>query len=125
MRQGQLDRIKQSLEATDAEWQALKDPVEKVLTARQASTIRMAGRGGGPGGQPAGAEVSDAQKKATDLETTLANKDAKPEVIKAKLTAFREARDKAKQELADAQKALTELLSQRQEAQLVLQGLID
>jgi Spy/CpxP family protein refolding chaperone len=59
------------------------------------------------------------------LQTTLDNKDAKPEEIKAKLTALRDARNKAKEDLTKAQADLKELLTQRQEAVLVNMGLLD
>jgi chromosome segregation ATPase len=64
--------------------------------------------------------------KASDaLQTTLENTSATPEEIKAKLTALRTAREKARQELATAQKELREVLSLRQEAQMVLMGMLN
>ena len=51
--------------------------------------------------------------------------EAKRKEIKSKLTVLRKAREKAKRELAKAQKELSELLTVRQEAQLVLMGLLD
>jgi hypothetical protein len=45
--------------------------------------------------------------------------------IKSKLTALRMARDKADQELAKARQSLRQLMTLRQEAELVLSGLLD
>jgi hypothetical protein len=45
--------------------------------------------------------------------------------IKEKLTALRDARAKARQELATAQAELKELLSVKQEAQFVMMGILD
>ena len=45
--------------------------------------------------------------------------------IKAKLTALRAAREQARRELATAQRSLRQLLTLRQEAHLVLRGLLD
>ncbi len=134
MRQMILERIKENLGATDEDWKVLKPKVEKVQTlSRQA-------RGGGGMGmffgrrrrRPAGEgeaaptrELSAVEKKVQELQTLLENEEAKPEEITKKLTALREAREKAKQKLAKAQKQLRELLSVRQEAQLVLMGLLD
>ncbi len=49
----------------------------------------------------------------------------KPEEIKARLKALREAREAAKDELVKAKDKLREILTQRQEAQLVLYGFLD
>jgi len=147
MRQRYLERIKEQLQVGDEEWTVLEPRLEKVTTlSREASGFgrgRMFGRRGGrqrgPGGGPAPAgppptgaapaapaEPQSAVAKATeDLQTTLDNEEAKPEEIKAKLTALRESREKAKQELAEARASLRELLTQRQEAQLVLMGILE
>ena len=53
------------------------------------------------------------------------NKDAAPETIAKKLTSLREARDKARKDVADAQKELKEVLTQRQEAVLVMNGMLE
>jgi len=53
------------------------------------------------------------------------NKDAPSSDIVAALTAYRDARTKAQAELAAAGKRLRELLTVRQEAQLVLLGLLE
>ncbi len=63
------------------------------------------------------------RKISTDITTT--GRDATAEEINAKLTAYREARDKARQTLAAAQKDLKDVLSQRQEAVLVSMGMLD
>lgn len=120
------------LAPTDEEWKALQPKVEKLLTARDAAgtgRMMMGGMGGGRGGAapaPAeGAVVTPVEKATNDLRTTLDNQSAKPEEIKAKLTALREAREKAKQDLAKAQGDLREALSLRQESQCVLMGMLD
>lgn len=77
-------------------------------------------RGGMFGGEPTAVDTA-----ADELQTTLENTSATPEEIKSKLTALRTAKEKAKQELAVAQKDLREVLTLRQEAQLVVMGLLD
>ncbi|MFH0965936.1 MAG: hypothetical protein V2A58_18205 [Planctomycetota bacterium] len=134
MRQGFTDRIKQALEVTDEEWTALQPAVEKVITlARETSPfgggmrpmMRRRPEGGGPEARQPEQPQSDVARAAEALQTMLESQDAKPEDIKAKLTALREAREKARQELAMARQALRELLTQRQEARLVLMGILD
>ena len=86
------------------------------------------GRRGGPGGgAPADANVPQSPVAAAskDLQDLLDNKDSTSEQIKVKLTALREARTKAHEELVAAQAELKELLTARQEAVLVVRGMLD
>ena len=64
-------------------------------------------------------------KASADLRTTLENKDAPADDIKTKLAALRDAREKARAELQAAQKELKEVLTQRQEAVLVTNGMLE
>jgi Spy/CpxP family protein refolding chaperone len=127
-RQQMNDRIKQMLGATDEEYQAIQPKIEKLMQLQRDSRGGMGfgrGRGGPGGGGDPNAQQSPTQAASKDLQTALDNKDAKPEEIKAKLTALREAREKAKTEMASAQKELRELLTQRQEAVMVMMGFLD
>lgn len=147
MRQMMEQRMKDQLGCTDDEWKVLGPRLTKVMTLRR----QTSGAGGmgrmfagrrGQGGRPGEAQDSqDASRRrprgpfggeptAVDtageaLQTTLANAAATPDEIKAKLTALRAAREKAKQELATAQKQLKDVLTLRQEAQLVMMGMLD
>jgi len=129
MTERQMARIKESLQPTDVEWKTLEPKVTKVLTlSRQTGAMGM-GFGMGtfrrPGGQGPETPQTPVAKTTEDLRTTLENKEAKAEEVKAKLTALRETKEKAKQELLKAQKDLAKGLTPRQEAQLVLMGIID
>ena len=64
-------------------------------------------------------------KASQDLRTALENKDSTPDQIKAKLTALRDARAKAKEDLTKAQAELKELITVRQEAVLVSRGMLE
>ena len=131
MRSQFLQRIKEQLGATDEEFAALQPKLEKVMTAQRDT---RGGRGGfgRRGGQDGNTNDANAQqnqsavaKAQAELRTVLDNKDSKPEEIKSKLTALRDAREKAKADVASAQKELRELLTQRQEAVLVNMGFLD
>jgi len=138
-RQRMMEDLKTQLAATDEEWKALEPLIDKAMTlSRETASggMRMAVMGrrgrpgggqGGPGGEGAqGAQTMSAtMTAATALQKTLDNKQAAPAEIKAKLTAFREAREKAKQELAKTRDSLRELVTPRQEAYLVLIGVLD
>jgi hypothetical protein len=140
-RQRMMDTLKERLGASDDEFAAIQPKLEKVLDLQRdvngGGMRAMFGggrrnRGGGEGGgatpaAPAtgGATPSAVQAASTDLQTTLDNKDAKPDEIKAKLDAFRDAKSKAKDDLTSAQKDLESVLTQRQEAMLVMMGLLN
>jgi len=133
MNERQMARIKETLQPTDQEWTALEPKVTKVLTlSRQTGGMGGMGMFGGmgmssrrPGAQGPETPLTPVGKVTEELRKVLENKEAKSEEIKAKLTALREAREKAKQELAKAQQDLRKGLTARQEAQLVLMGMLD
>ena len=136
-RQRMMDNIKQQMGATDDEWKVIEPKLQKVMDINQQS--RAGGRGfggfGGRGGQNGGGNRGGGNAAATadnpvakamqDLRETLDNKDASADDIAKKLTALRDARDKSKTDLAAAQKDLKEILTQRQEAVLVMMGQLD
>ena len=64
------------------------------------------------------------EKAQQELQTTLQNTAATPDAIKKQLTVLRAAREKAKQDLAKAQQDLRQVLTLRQEATLVLMGML-
>ena len=65
------------------------------------------------------------EKAQEQLRTVLDNTSATPDQIKKQLTALRTAREKAKQQLAVAQQDLRKIITVRQEAQLVMMGMLD
>jgi len=78
---------------------------------------------GGPGG-PGGPMAFD-NNESSALQTALDNTGSSTEDIQAKLTELRTARKKAETELKTAREALRSVLTLRQEAQLVLMGILD
>jgi hypothetical protein len=84
---------------------------------------------GGQNGQPSQTTLpqplSPVQQAAADLRAVTSNKDAKPDDIKAKLDAYRQAKAQARTQLAAAQQELRGLLTQRQEATLVEMGMLE
>jgi len=132
-RERMMTAIKERMGATDDEWKVLQPKIEKVQTAQRNARgggfgFGGGGRGGNRGGGDAAAapeNQSAAAKASSELRTTLENKDASADDIKAKLAALREAREKGKAEVAAAQKELKEVLTQRQEAVLVTMGMLD
>ncbi len=152
MQQMMQERMKEQLGISDDEWQVVGPRLTKVMTLSREVQMgpgmgrmfmgrnRPGGPQGGPQGAP-GANNADRQRrprgpfgqqqdtemsKASEaLQTTLENSASTADEIKAKLTAFRAAKEKARSELAAAQKELREVLTLRQEAQLVLMGMLN
>jgi len=132
-------RMKKQLGATDDEWKAIGEKVMKVSVlsrefsraGRGRSPARTRGKGSRPDrGDRAekgkGAREQTAlQKSVTQLRKVLANKEAKPDEITKSLAEYRKVHAKAKEELAKAQEELRKGVSVRQEAQLVLMGLLE
>ena len=133
MQQRYLERMKEILKVEDEEWPVLQPRLAKVMTlsrdvrgGMRGMMIGRRGRRGGDAADDAAPQPQSATQKAQQaLRQSLENEAATADEIKAKLTALRAAREKAKQELAVAQQSLRELLTQRQEAQLVLMGILD
>jgi Spy/CpxP family protein refolding chaperone len=134
MRQMMADRLKTQLNVDDQAWKVMEPRIMKVFDlSRQANAGgrgMFGGRGGrGPGGGNGGPQTPQGEQTAVDkataaLSTTLENQSASPDDIKKQLTAVREARMKAQQDLAAAQADLKQILTLRQEAQLVLMGML-
>jgi hypothetical protein len=141
MRQMMEQRMQEMLGATAEEWKVLGPRVMKVQ-----DLVRQSGGGGpgmmfgpmgrrglgGPGGNRPGGrgmamnrELTEVEKAQEELQTLLENTAATPEQIKQQVTKLRAAREKARQELAKAQQDLRQVLTMRQEAQLVLMGMLD
>ncbi|MFA7236141.1 MAG: hypothetical protein WC058_04680 [Phycisphaeraceae bacterium] len=141
MRQRMMERIKTELKATDEEWTVLQPKVEKVMTLQRDLMMSMfggrmgrrapgTGAPGGPGGdnaQPSAGEASQSEivKATTDLRTALADDNTPAATLNEKLLAFRTARAKVRTELDVARKDLRELLTPRQEAVLVVDGMLE
>jgi len=135
------DRMKVLLGATDDEWKLLQPQIEKVQTLQRTAAPRngrsllfsdgngdnggRGGRGGRGAQQPDNTPPSAVEERSKELTAAIQNKDTKPEEYKAKLAAFREARNQAKADLTKAQESLREVVTVRQEAVLVELGLLD
>jgi molybdopterin converting factor small subunit len=132
----QQKRLQEELGATDDEWKALGPKIEKVRTLqRLVGDDAVGGSGGMLGGGPGRALLirsadpntpqADIETKSKTLQALLDDKQAKPESVTAALKAYREARVKARQDLVKARQELKDLLTVRQEAQLVTMGILE
>jgi hypothetical protein len=125
-REQMMNRMKEQLGSNDDEWKVLSPKIEKLMTAqRDARGGGGFGGGGRRGGNNDNQPQSATAKASAELRTALENKDTPAAEIATKLTALREARDKARADLAAVQKELKEVLTQRQEAVLVTMGMLE
>ncbi|HON90796.1 MAG TPA: hypothetical protein PK373_03825 [Sedimentisphaerales bacterium] len=147
MRQRMMERWKEQLGADDESWKVIEPRLTKVMElSRDAMAGGRGGMFGGMGmrGGPGGAggrggeagnrprfpgeedrQPTAVEKAAEALSATLENQSASAETIKQQLTALRAAKVKAQQDLANAQQELRQILTVRQEAQLVLSGMLN
>lgn len=138
-RQRMMDRMKEQMGATDEEWKALEPRIQKVMEAqrdaRQGGFNGFGGGGrGGRGGQGGGgvaappaddANASPVRTARQAVRAAIDDSNTSPQDLAAKLKAYRDARDQAREKLTQAQKDLKELLSQKQEAVLLMSGMIE
>lgn len=111
-----IEDLKEQLGIADQEWPVIRPRVEAVYNLVHPQN--QFGRGNaGP--------ASPLEQKKSDLRELLQNKEVKPDQIKAGLAAVRAAKEKANQELARAKLDLRQIMTLRQEAVLVLNGLLD
>jgi hypothetical protein len=136
-RQRIAERMKEVLGANDEEWGVIQPKLEKVMTLQRQSAggrgmgMLFGGRGGrGPGGDrgsrggPFGDDDSAVSQRSRELQQAVES-NASSDELKAKLAALREARAKAREDLTKAQTELRELLTMKQEASLVMMGMLE
>lgn len=132
-RQQMMDRMKENLGSSDDEWKVIQPRLEKVMQlqrdTRGGGMSFMFGRSssrdrGGDRGSSSSSDSAVARASA-DLRSALEDKSISADEIAKRLANYRQAKEQAKQDLVKAQSDLKELLSQRQEAQLVMMGMLD
>jgi len=115
-RQRAVERLRDELGVSDKEWPVVKPRIEAVY-----DLVHPQPRFG-PGDREPRTEV---ERRSNELREILRDEQADAEAIKAALTALRAAKERARQELVGTQKSLRQLMTIRQEAVLVLTGLLD
>jgi hypothetical protein len=111
-----LDRLRGDLGVSEEEWTVIRPRIEAVyrLVHVQASP------------DDASTETLSAVTKAIEaVRSLLRDQKTTPDQIRDALTQLRAAREKVKQELTKAQKNLRQIMTLRQEAILILNGLLD
>ncbi len=140
MRQRMLERMRERLGVTDnAEWDVISKRIEAVTEARREAGgfggmgMGMFGargpgqRGGQQGDQPQDrrARFGPAVIPEAEALQSAIDSNAPAAEIKQKLDAYRNAMKQRREKLAKAQEDLRKVVTPKQEAQLVLMGLLD
>jgi hypothetical protein len=133
MQQRRLDTLKEQMAVTDdAEWKVIQESAEKVMTAqREAMSGRgmgMGGRRGGNndqgGGQQRRGGFGTPSPELEALQTAIDN-NAPAAQVKAALEKYRAARKAKEAALEKAQADLKKILTAKQEAVAVVNGLLN
>jgi hypothetical protein len=111
-----IEDFKERLGVSDKEWPVVKPRIEKVYNL----THPLPQMG-------AGSEwpKTEVERRSSELRDLLRSEGGATDKIKAGLAAFRAAKQKAAQELVAAKQDLRQVMTLRQEAELVLSGLLD
>lgn len=129
-----LEMMKERLGASDEEWKVIQPRLSEVMMlAQSARGGGVRGMVGGRGNRGNRGQNQQATEPSTDpveiasqaLQETLDKEAPSSTEIQNKLLALRGAREQAKQKLVAAQQKLREVLSVKQEAQLVVMGMLD
>ena len=128
-----LERLRQQLGATEEEWKVLGPRVEKLIAAQQEARAGVRGIGGGRGafggpgfGRGANAgEPSAVQEAAAALREATRDPDIAARDTAIALRDYRAARDTARKRATEVEQELREFLTQRQEAILMMNGLLE
>jgi len=133
MQQRMMERMQEQLGMDADEIKAIQPMLTKVQELnRELMGGRMRGMMGGRGGrggrggmgQQDAAPLTGQAKIQADLSALLDNESATAAQIKAKLTEYRKGQEKLQRALVEAQTKLAAVLTAKQEARLVLMGIL-
>jgi len=133
IRQRLLDSLKQALGCSDEEWAVLWPKIEKIQllqgaageTAAMPVPLSSGGTGGGASAIPLPDSVRDARAKEQEFQKAVNDPSTSDAAMAQTLAALRQARQKARTELATARKEITGLVTRRQEAILCQRRILD
>jgi hypothetical protein len=124
----EFEQLQPFMQCTDQEWAVLRPKIDRVRELiRQAdgdvSDPNDNNNGDNSGPQrPQHNTVHDLQR---NLQSTFFDQNATVEKLNVNLTSLRQARSKARADLVQARKELTELVTARQESLLVIMGILE
>ena len=126
-RQKMNEYLKTALKVSDEEWSVIQPLLEKVQTKQRESFASRASLFGGHrgGGDRSSRSDRPASPETDALKAALETESAAPADIKTRLEAVRAARKNGLAELDQAREDLRKVLTLRQEATLVMIGILE
>jgi hypothetical protein len=130
MRRRMMERYRDRLGASEEEWTVLGPRLQEVMELSSQTRggmfrRRFGGRRGAPEREQTEANLNPVRKASRELQKVVEAEQPDAAVIKEKLTALRQAREGVKAKLEQAQERLREVITVKQEAQLVLMDVLD
>ncbi|HOE66630.1 MAG TPA: hypothetical protein PLO62_08890 [Candidatus Hydrogenedentes bacterium] len=142
MTERMMNRMKEGMEATDEEWQVIAPRLRKVMElqpmprfggmgprqgrpAEAQGTATQGPAGGQARGSARGPFAGANVPEADALQKAIDSKESTNEELRQAMKAYRDARSKQEKELQRARQELRDVLTLRQEAQLMLMRLLD
>ncbi len=123
-----LSAVRRQMNSTDEEWAIIEAKIGRVLNAQADVSLNKQGAAGGGNATSRmlapPSQNSQAAKAYRDLKAILREPNASENMIAAKLQAWRDAYAKAQVELVAAQDDLVKVITLRQEAVLLILGVI-
>jgi hypothetical protein len=126
-----LLRFREVLQAGDEEWAVLEPRIAGVLRLQRDASAGKEPKGPRPprperpADNPSDRPTPEVQARSRALNAALFDPSLPAAEIKARVAAVRDARAKVRQDLARAQDELRELLTYRQEATLIIMGVLE
>lgn len=109
-----VENLKKQMGVSEAEWAVVRPRLEAVYERVHAQPVRG-------NVEP----TTPVERRTKELRELLRDENAEAEQIKARLLALRAEKERARQELAKARRELQQIMTLRQEAVLVLAGLLE
>jgi Spy/CpxP family protein refolding chaperone len=123
MMKRRMEQIKTTLQLADDKWTAIEPLVKKVMDLNAELRGGMGRRGMNPDQTPPA--TTEIGKCTEALRTLIGDAAATEDAVKAKLAELTAAKDKVKAALATAKTDLCKALTAKQQAHLVLMGILD
>jgi len=120
-----FDLVKETLGVTDEEWKVLEPKVEAVRSLSKQGRLTISGKKKKGAADDPNQPQIDLEQKILELRKLAAIKDTDTRTLRDKLKEYRDTREKCNADLKKARNELRELLTPRQEVQMVLMGLLD
>jgi hypothetical protein len=124
----EFEQLQPFMQCTDQEWAVLRpkiDRVRELIRQADGDVSDPNDNNNGDNSAPQRPQHNGVHDLQRTLQATFFDQNATVEKLNVNLTSLRQARTKARADLAQARKELTELVTARQESLLVIMGILE